>query len=65
MSGGQADTRAVVEPQSSFIRLKKGFHPINIEYFQSGGTKELYIKTAGPETEYGFVPASMLYHDAE
>ncbi|HIO21253.1 MAG TPA: DUF4838 domain-containing protein, partial [Nitrospirales bacterium] len=47
------------------VGLKKGFHPINIEYFQSGGTKELYLKTAGPKMEYGSVPASMLYHDAE
>lgn len=47
------------------LGLKKGFHPIQVDYFQSGGTKELYLKTAGPEMDYGLVPASVLYHESE
>lgn len=47
------------------IGLKRGYHPIHVNYFQSGGTKELYVKAAGPGLKYGAIPESSLYHGAE
>ena len=45
------------------IGLKQGYHPISIEYFQAGGSKELYIKATGPGLNYDFVPTALLFHD--
>ena len=47
------------------LALKKGYHPFTIEYFQAGGSKDLYLKCTGPDMKYGPVPMLALYHDAK
>jgi hypothetical protein len=49
--------------QSGFIALKKGYHPLRITYFESGGTEALEFTYAGPGIERQPVPASALWHD--
>lgn len=51
--------------QNLQVALKKGFHPIRVEYFQAGGQKELYIKVAGPDIEYGPIAVAALFHEAK
>ena len=44
------------------IGLKKGWHPIKVEYFQQGLAKSLFVIWEGPGLEKQEVPASVLYH---
>lgn len=42
--------------------LKKGYHPIKVNYFQMGGGKELEVKWKYNNSEIKEIPASALYH---
>lgn len=44
------------------IGLKKGWHPIKLDYFQQGLAKSLILTWEGPGVEYQEVPASALFH---
>ncbi len=48
--------------QSGFIALKRGFHPLRLTYFESGGSEALEFYFAGPGIERQLVPASALWH---
>ena len=49
--------------QSGFIALKKGYHPLRVTYFESGGTEVLEFYYAGPGIDRTVVPAEALWHD--
>ncbi len=44
------------------IGLQKGFHPVQLDYFQMGRAKKLVVKWKVPGKEYTEIPASALYH---
>jgi len=45
-----------------FIALRAGLHPIELRYFQEGGSAQLAIHYEGPEIKEGPLPASALFH---
>jgi len=45
-----------------FIALQAGLHPIDLRYFQEGGSAQLAIHYEGPEIKEGPLPASALLH---
>ncbi len=47
---------------TSKIGLKKGWHPIRVDYFQQGLAKNLILTWEGPGVEKQVVPASVLFH---
>ncbi len=44
------------------IGLKKGWHPIKVDYFQQGGAKSLNLNWEGPGVKNQEVPAEALFH---
>ena len=46
----------------SKIGLKKGWHPIKVDYFQQGGAKTLNLVWEGPGVKSQMVPADALFH---
>jgi alpha-L-fucosidase len=42
--------------------LKKGFHKVRVDYFDSGGDNALHLSISGPHMEKTEVPASMLWY---
>jgi hypothetical protein len=50
---------------TSKIGLKKGWHPIRVDYFQQGLAKNLILTWEGPGVEKQVVPASVLFHEKE
>ena len=44
------------------IGLKKGWHPIKVDYFQQGGAKSLNLTWEGPGVKSQEVPAEVLFH---
>jgi hexosaminidase len=50
---------------TSKIGLKKGWHPIRVDYFQQGLAKNLILTWEGPGIEKQVVPASVLFHKKE
>jgi predicted alpha-1,2-mannosidase len=42
--------------------LKAGLHPINVRYFQEGGTNGLIVSWQGPGFNKEEIPASVLFH---
>ena len=44
------------------IGLKKGWHPIKVDYFQQGGAKSLNLSWEGPGVNSQEVPATVLFH---
>ncbi len=44
------------------IPLKKGMHPIRVQYFQNGGVLDLEFKWEGPGFKKQLVPKSVLVH---
>lgn len=44
------------------IGLKKGWHPIQVDYFQQGLAKSLTVKWEGPGILNQIIPANVLYH---
>jgi len=50
--------------RSAQVALRKGYHPIVVEYFQAGGAKELYLRYDGPGISNRPIPPSAFYHDA-
>ncbi len=44
------------------IGLKKGWHPIQVDYFQQGLAKSLTVKWEGPGIIEQIIPANVLYH---
>ena len=43
------------------IALKAGLHPIELQYFQEGGSRQLLVSYEGPGIEEQPVPASALF----
>ena len=50
--------------QFMHVALRKGYHPIRVEYFQAGGSKGLYLRYDGPGITNRPIPPSAFYHDA-
>jgi hypothetical protein len=46
----------------SKIGLKKGWHPIKVDYFQQGLAKSLHLTWEGPGVEKQEVPGKVLFH---
>ena len=44
------------------VKLKAGFHPISVKYFQEGGRNGLKVSWHGPGIEKQEIPASVLFH---
>jgi predicted alpha-1,2-mannosidase len=44
------------------VALKAGLHPINVRYFQEGGTNGLIVSWQGPGFNKEEIPASALFH---
>ncbi|MFO7976357.1 MAG: DUF4838 domain-containing protein [Candidatus Hydrogenedentota bacterium] len=53
-----------LQERSVQVALRKGFHPMIVDYFQAGGTKELYLRYNGPGVANRPIPPSAFYHDA-
>ncbi|HRI87147.1 MAG TPA: DUF4838 domain-containing protein [Candidatus Hydrogenedentes bacterium] len=51
-----------IEVQSGIVTLKRGYHPVRVEYFESGGQEGLDLFIEGPGIEKQAVPASMMWH---
>ncbi|VAX29570.1 Beta-hexosaminidase, partial [hydrothermal vent metagenome] len=49
----------------SKVGLKKGWHPIKLDYFQQGLAKSLTLTWEGPGVETQAVPKDVLYHKVE
>ena len=47
------------------IGLKKGWHPIRVDYFQQGLAKNLIVTWEGPGVPEHEIPASVLFHKEE
>ena len=50
---------------SDSIYLKKGIHPIRVEYFQSGGSTTLLVSYRSDDISYGVIPANVLFFKGE
>jgi len=50
------------ETKSGIAALKKGYHPIEIAYFQAGGEMEFNLKFKAPGQKERTIPTSMLFH---
>lgn len=50
--------------KSGITTLKKGYHPIRVAYFESGGQEDLDVFVEGPGILKCAVPASLLWHSA-
>lgn len=50
------------DSKSKVVALKKGCHPLEVLYFQSGGNRELSVMVKGPENKNRPVPGAMLVH---
>jgi len=46
----------------SKIGLKKGWHPIKVDYCQLGLAKSLNLTWEGPGVKFQMVPANALFH---
>ncbi|MDZ4858527.1 MAG: DUF4838 domain-containing protein [Candidatus Hydrogenedentes bacterium] len=53
-----------IEVRSGIVTLKRGYHPIRVEYFESGGQEALDLFIEGPGIEKQPAPVSMLWHSA-
>lgn len=53
-----------IQERFAQVALRKGFHPVTVEYFQAGGSRDLYVRYDGPGTANRPIPPSALYHDA-
>jgi hypothetical protein len=51
-----------VQKLDTKIGLKKGWHPIKVDYFQQGGAKSLNLIWEGPGVKSQEVPAEVLFH---
>jgi hypothetical protein len=51
-----------LETRSSIASLKKGYHPIRVTYFESGGQEGLDLSYEGPGATKQPVPLSALWH---
>jgi hypothetical protein len=50
------------ETKTAFAGLRAGWHPMTVEYFESGGSETLTLFWAGPGIDYRSVPAAALGH---
>lgn len=48
--------------KSTITTLKKGYHPIRVSYFESGGQEDLGLFVEGPGIMKSPIPASLLWH---
>ncbi|MGI6459422.1 MAG: DUF4838 domain-containing protein [Candidatus Hydrogenedentales bacterium] len=46
------------------VALRKGYHPLRVEYFQEGGSKALYLRYDGPGISNRLIPPEAYFHDA-
>jgi hypothetical protein len=44
------------------VAMKAGLHPINVKYFQEGGTNGLVVSWQGPGIKKEQIPGSVLFH---
>jgi predicted alpha-1,2-mannosidase len=44
------------------VALKAGLHPINVKYFQEGGTNGLVVSWQGPAIKKEQIPGAVLFH---
>ncbi|MCX8090564.1 MAG: DUF4838 domain-containing protein [Verrucomicrobiae bacterium] len=51
--------------KSGVVAVRAGFYPIEIEYFQAGGSAALSLQVLGPKLTKQPVPAAWLFHQAE
>lgn len=59
-----ADGLRAGEARDGEVFLKKGLHPIRIEYFENNGAAYLRVDWRPPRVrEYGEIPATRLFHD--
>lgn len=59
------DGRHAPTEVQGFASLKKGFHKIEVEFFQSGGGLELSVSIEGGGLKKQEIPSNMLFHEAE
>ncbi|MCB9260495.1 MAG: alpha-N-arabinofuranosidase [Ignavibacteriales bacterium] len=59
------DGRHAPMETQGFATLKKGFHKIEVEFFQAGGGLEIAVSIEGPGMEKQEIPAEMLYHESK
>jgi len=50
------------ESRVGFVALRAGWHPITVEYFESGGAEDLGLNWLGPDIQDQPVPAEALGH---
>ena len=50
---------------TSFVALKQGYHPIEVAFFESGGTASLSANYAGPGIPYQEIPRAALFCENE
>lgn len=48
--------------KSGIVALKKGYHPLRVSYFESGGSEALDVAVEGPGIEKQPIPAKLLFH---
>ena len=51
-----------LETRSGIVALKKGYHAIQVRYFDAGGKRGLEVAYEGPGIEKQLIPASALWH---
>jgi hypothetical protein len=50
--------------RSCIVALKKGYHALQVRYFDAGGQRGLEVAFEGPGIEKQLLPASALWHTA-
>ena len=48
-------------PKPGYVALRKGLHPIQVQYFEIAGDQELTLDWIGPDIEKQRVPAAALF----
>lgn len=51
--------------RSGKVILKKGYHPISVDFFQKGGGKGLNVSYEGPVTSKQIIPANVLFRSID
>lgn len=47
------------------VILKKGYHPIRVDFFQKGGGKGLHVSYEGPVTSKQIIPGNVLFRSVD
>ena len=54
-----------VQEVAGIVALKAGYHPIEVVYFESGGTERLHVTWEGPGFDKTAIPRAALFHAGE